>query len=128
MAISSNSKADQRLKLAITLCLALWVSLLIGFGVWQMTRPGGPIYGLWFAQWLPLLIVAPGLWHKNPRAYIGLCFILLLYFIKAVEGMFRPQPLWIDYWVLADTVTLFCCATMTARWLRHASGDLKKSP
>jgi uncharacterized membrane protein len=94
--------------------------LVLGFCAWQITGPHGPRYFLWFVQLLPLAIFVPGLLRDNPRAYIGLCFVLLLYFIKAVEGLFSPLRAWIDFWLLGCSVVLFISAMLTSRWLQRA--------
>lgn len=103
-------------------CTFGWLGLLVlGFCAWQITGPQGPRYLLWFIQLLPLAIFVPGLLRDNPRAYIGLCFVLLLYFIKAVEGLFSPLRAWIDLWLLICSVVLFISAMLTSRWLQRAS-------
>lgn len=110
----------RRLLLARRFTLVCWGLLIAGLCVWQMSRPQGPIYVLWLVQLFPLLIFLPAMLRDNPRAYIGLCFVLLLYFIKAVEGMFSPARAWIDFWLLCGSVVLFISAMMTSRWLQRA--------
>lgn len=102
--------------------------LVFGLCVWQMTRASGPIYVLWAVQLLPLLIFVPGLVRNNPRGYIGFCFILLLYFIKGVEGVFSPARLWIDYLLLSLSVFLFISSMMTSRWLQQEQQSHNKNP
>lgn len=108
------------LALARTLTFVAYGLLLASFCVWQLIRPGGPRYFAWTVQLVPLLIFLPGLRRDNPRAHIGLCFVLLLYFIKAVEGMFSPARAWIDYALLILTVFLFIVSMLTSRWLQRA--------
>ena len=100
--------------------LAGWALLLVGLCLWQLTRPAGPQYLLWLVQLLPLAIFLPEMLRNNSRAYIGLCFVLLLYFIKAVEGVFSPARAWIDFWLLGWSTTLFISAMLTSRWLQLA--------
>lgn len=107
------------LVIARNLTFALYGAILIAFCAWQLTRPGGPSYFPWIVQMVPLLIFLPGLLRNNPRAYIGLCFVLLLYFIKAVEGVFSPARAWIDYALLTLTVVLFIVSMLTSRWLQR---------
>ena len=103
------------------LTLVLYGLLLASFCVWQLILPDGPKYFLWLVQMVPLLIFLPGLLRDNPRVYIGLCFVLLLYFIKAVEGLFTPSRDWLDYALLALTVTLFIVSMMASRHLQHCA-------
>ena len=107
------------LVIARNLTFALYGLILIAFCVWQISRPDGPRYFAWIVQLVPLLIFLPGLLRNNPRAYIGLCFVLLLYFIKAVEGVFSPARAWIDYALLTLTVVLFIVSMLTSRWLQR---------
>lgn len=102
------------------LTLVLYSLLLTSFCVWQVLRAEGPHYFLWLVQTVPLLIFLPGLLRDNPRVYIGLCFVLLLYFIKAVEGLFSPARDWLDYALLILTVLLFIVAMMASRHLQQA--------
>ena len=100
--------------------LILYGLLLASFCLWQILLPGGPKYFLWLVQMVPLLIFLPGLLRDNPRVYIGLCFVLLLYFIKAVEGVFSPARDWLDYALLILTVTLFIVSMLASRELQRS--------
>lgn len=111
---------SRRLRVARRCSLVCWGLLVLGFCVWQLTRPQGTDYLLWLVQLLPLLIFIPAMRRDNPRGYIGLCFVLLLYFIKAVEGLFSPARAWIDFWLLGGSVVLFISAMLTSRWLQMA--------
>lgn len=113
--------ADTPKPLTRNLTLILYGLLLASFCLWQILLPGGPKYFLWLVQMVPLLIFLRGLLRDNPRVYIGLCFVLLLYFIKAVEGLFSPARDWLDYALLVFTVTLFIVSMLASR-------DLQRSP
>jgi uncharacterized membrane protein len=105
--------------------LILYGLLLASFCLWQILLPGGPKYFLWVVQMVPLLIFLPGLLCDNPRVYIGLCFVLLLYFIKAVEGLFSPARDWLDYMLLVFTVTLFIVSMLASRQLQGSASAAK---
>lgn len=107
------------------LTLILYAVLLVSFCIWQILLPDGPRYFLWLVQMVPLLIFVPGLLRDNPRVYIGLCFVLLLYFIKAVEGLFSPSRDWLDYVLLAITVTLFIVSMLASRQLQRSANAAK---
>ena len=93
--------------------------IIAGLCAWQLLRPGGPIATIWVIQLVPLLLVLPGLLQRRPRAFIWLCFILLVYFIRAVEGVMASNRAWIDWWLLIGTVTLFITAMLTSRYLQR---------
>jgi uncharacterized membrane protein len=101
------------------LTLILYGALLSSFCLWQILLPDGPKVFLWIVQTVPLLIFLPGLLGDNPRVYIGLCFVLLLYFIKAVEGLFSPARDWLDYVLLTLTVILFIVSMLASRQLQR---------
>lgn len=100
------------------LSIFLFSALLLTFCVWQLSREDGPSYFFWVVQTLPLLIFIPGLKANSPKAYIGLCFIVLMYFIKGVEGVFHPAKAWIDVSTLVLSVLLFISAMFASRWLQ----------
>lgn len=118
---------SRHLHLARRSTLGGLVLLVAGLSLWQIIRPGGPLYVLWVVQLIPLVMFVPGLLRDNPRAYIGLCFVLLLYFIKGVEGVFHPARTWIDYLLLILSVFLFITAMLTSRWLQRRS-SLSEAP
>lgn len=120
--------ADQtRLPLLRHLTLAGLAVLLLSLSLWQFVRPGGSHIVLWAIQVLPLGIFIPGLIRNKPRVYIGFCFVLLLYFIKGVEGVFHPARAWIDYLLLFFSVFLFITAMLTSRWLQQHSSSTEAS-
>lgn len=113
------SHESQKLIIARALSWLLYGSLIFAYSIWQLTREGGPSYFFWAVQLIPLLLVLPGLKAGNPRSYIWLCFLLLLYFIKGVDGVISPSRAWIDYVVLSVSVLLFISAMLTSRWLQQ---------
>lgn len=106
--------------LSKTVTLVLYAGMLLSFFLWQGLRPQGWSWLLLVIQCIPLLIFIPGLRKNNPRAYIGLCFVLLLYFIKGVEGVFSPARTWFDASLIFFSVTLFISSMLTSRWLQVA--------
>lgn len=102
------------------LTLGLCVSFILSFVLWQALRELGGSWVILLFQIVPLLIFIPAMKRNNPRAYIGLCFVILLYFIKGVEGVFHPAMAWIDVSTLCFSVTLFISAMMASRWLQFA--------
>ena len=108
-----------KLLIAQNFTLFLTGLLVLCFSVWQITRPGHSSILFWLVQCVPLLVVLPGMWLQKPRAYIWLCFLMLVYFIKGVDGMVFPSRAWVDYVILAGSISLFISAMMSARWLQQ---------
>jgi uncharacterized membrane protein len=103
------------------ICTHLSYATLLGvLTVWAFTRAPGFSPVLWVIVCVPLLLFWPGMRKKKHRTYSWLCFVLLLYFIKAVEGSLSSAASWIDFSVVTLTVVLFISAMLTSRWLQHA--------
>lgn len=97
------------------LTAALYVALIGIICVWQLSRPEGPNVTIWALQLLPLLVFLPAVLRGWPRGLIGLCFVLLLYFVRAVEGVMASNRAWIDWGLLGLSVLLFICAMLASR-------------
>ena len=66
---------------------------------------------------LPLLILMPWLIKRNIRAHIWLCFLMLGYFLNAVQQCFLYEQYgMLPFFEVANTVYLFMIAMMFARW------------
>lgn len=115
----AGAPPSRRLLVARAVSWLLYGLLILSYSVWQLTRPGGPVFFFWAVQLLPLLLVLPGMKANRPRSYIWLCFLLLLYFIRGFDGVISPARSWIDYVVLSVSVLLFISATLTSRWLQQ---------
>lgn len=103
-------------RLASRLTHIVYGALIACFCLWQLTRPDGPSVFFWLVQTLPLLIFLPGLLARHYRTYSWMCFVLLMYFVKGVDGVISPSVAWIDYVVLSASVVLFIAAMFTSRY------------
>lgn len=117
--LNGTQPVPTKLKLASAITWLLYVALILAYTVWQFTRPTGPSYFFLAVQLFPLLLVLPGLKAHSPRGHIWLCFLLLLYFVKGVDGVISPSRAWIDYFVLTVSVVLFISSMLTSRWLQQ---------
>ena len=94
--------------------------LLLGLlTYWNFSRASGPSIGLWLLQSLPLMVLAPGMFARYYRTYSWLCFILLGYFIVAVERTMISTSTHLDSLFLALVVVLFISSMLTSRWLQY---------
>lgn len=112
---SLQRKADISYKLT----LGSLIALLLLFTAWflLLNPPAHPwtILGLHF---IPLVPFLPGILRKNPRTFVWLCFVILLYFCQGVMNAFA-LPLLLGKLGLTETlltVVLFCSAMMAARY------------
>ena len=74
----------------------LWVCLWLCWGVFlvqqtaDLARDSAP-WPLWLVRALPLIIFMPGVARDQLRSLVWLCFVILFYFVSAVELVFaRP--------------------------------------
>lgn len=102
-------------KLTLTLQLTLMATLAL-----NAFLSGAPwvIYPL---TQLPLAILLPGVIGGGNRALIWLGFVLMLYFMIAVNSLAGAAPLPLDWVELALVVVLFTVAMRVARWRQTAT-------
>jgi len=93
--------------------------LLLLFSFWHFSRETGPNWPVFLLQCLPLLLLLPGLLQKYYRSYSWLSFLMLVYFVKAVDGAFMSTARWGDYVFVLLTITTFIAAMLASRWLQR---------
>ena len=102
------------------ICSWALLGLLLGlFAFWNIFGETGSI-AVWCFQSIPLLALTPGIYKHNYRSYSWLCFILLFYFIFAVERSMISTSTFTDYVFLGLVVALFISAMMTSRWVQRS--------
>jgi len=101
----------------LTMCF--YVATLGVFVFWGLTRPGGFNVVVFCLQAVPLLLLLPGLLSQYYRVYSWLCFVILLYFVVAVMGVFASTAKISDYVFLASTVVLFIVSMMCSRYAQR---------
>ena len=70
-----------------------------------------------FAISAPILLLLPWLVKRNIRAHIWLCFLMLGYFLPAVQQSFAyPHFGWLPFVEVVNNVYVFIIAMMFARW------------
>ncbi len=82
-------------------------------------RSSGFSFAVLAIQAGPILALLPGIIQKRYRSYNWLCFLLLFYFIFAVERVFTSVSNTSDFLFLALIVLLFISSMMTSRWLQR---------
>lgn len=101
------------------LTFLLYASLILVFVYWAAVRSIGFHAGILFLQILPLLAVLPGMLKKVYRSYSWLCFIVLFYFIFAVQLVLSERRETSDFIFTGLIVLLFISSMMTSRWLQR---------
>lgn len=95
-------------------------ALLIGVIIfWNLNRDEGFKLAVLLLQSLPLLAFLPGMIQKVYRSYSWLCFILLFYFIFAIQSVFSTIRDPSDFVFLALIVLLFISSMMASRWVQR---------
>jgi uncharacterized membrane protein len=104
---------DGRLQQAL---LFSYYSLLLFFllvSLRALESPGISTPVIWLIQVFPLLIFAPGLHRQNPRSFLWLSLVVLLYFIHGVLVSFDSVR---RYWGVAEVA--LCTVFFTLLILR----------
>ena len=83
--------------------------------------PGGNVTAivvLWLIKSLPLLIFVPGLRARKLRTYAWLSFVVLLYFVQAVQTAFTEDARIYGIAVSVLLALLFCALVVYIRTFR----------
>ena len=94
----------------------LWLSwiVLCGQQVVNVARFGAP-WPMWILSLLPLVLFMPSVARDNLRAVIWLCFVMLFYFVVAVESVFAQPHAVVPAVGLVLVITLFSTAVAYVR-------------
>jgi uncharacterized membrane protein len=95
----------------------LWLSILVLFGcealdAWQRDAPAL----VWVGKLGPLLLVLPGVFRDSLRSMVWLSFVVLLYFLFAVQRVFAEPGSARAIAELCAVVLLFICAMFYVRY------------
>lgn len=119
-AFAVNLPLASKARVASAITYVLYATLLSLFVYWNVVRESGFSLGVFLLQTVPLLAFLPGMIYRAYRSYSWLCFILLFYFIFAVQLVFSSVRETSDFIFLLLTVLLFISAMMTSRWLQRS--------
>lgn len=67
---------------------------------------------------LPLFLFAWGIWRRDWRTHIWLCFVLLFYFLVVINQLAQQPFAWIGWAECVLVVTLFTSAMLYCRWVK----------
>lgn len=106
------------------LWIALWACWLV-FLVQQVAdiaRYNAP-WPMWVLRILPLVLFMPGVARDNTRALIWLCFVILFYFVSAVEAVFaRPT----DPITVTGVVSIVVLFSLSVAYIRMRGRELRR--
>ena len=83
--------------------------------VWDVARFDAP-WPLWVLRLLPLILFMPGVGRDNLRSVVWLSFVLLFYFVSAVETVFAQPNDPTAVTGIVSVVLLFCIAVLYIRF------------
>jgi uncharacterized membrane protein len=69
---------------------------------------------------VPLIILLPGLYKEKYKTISILCFVVLLYFIVAVDNFFSPSSNYVDVLEIIILEIMFSVAMMHSRWKQYS--------
>jgi uncharacterized membrane protein len=132
-----DSPFERRIQWAAWFSMACYFGLLLSFVFKTVIAPMGgrePNFTMLAVHTLPLLLFLPGILRRNQRTYAWLSFLLLLYFVLTVEGLFSPFASNYHWLALALLVGLFCGCIgfirwtgMAYKWQASATGEVGKT-
>jgi len=109
-------------RLSRYLVLLCFFGLLLVFTLSQLLFPScgrSPNLVIWLLHMLPLSLFVSGIIRQNVRTYVWLCFVMLGYFLLAVQSIFACPSL-LNAIELAFIVVLFIAAMLYVRWRSRA--------
>ncbi|MBX2858133.1 MAG: DUF2069 domain-containing protein [Cellvibrionaceae bacterium] len=110
----------QKASYSFRLTLGLLAAQFALLAYWNLNRASGINWPIWAAQSAPLLLLLPGLLKQHYRSFSWLCFVLLFYFLRAVEGSAMSNARPSDHVFLVLTVCLFTSSMFASRWLQRS--------
>ncbi len=119
-ALREKPPFESKMRITIILNYALYTLLMGLFVYWNLNRNDGFKLSILLFQTIPLLAFLPGMIQNVYRAYSWLCFILLFYFIFAVQSVFSSISDTGDYIFLSLIVLLFVTSMLASRWLQRS--------
>ncbi|TVZ39963.1 putative membrane protein [Alteromonadaceae bacterium 2753L.S.0a.02] len=114
---------NTKLKISLVMTYASYAALIGLFLGWNFFRDAGPNWAVFIVQAGPLLLLLPGMLKNYYRSFSWLCFLLLIYFIKAVDGVFMSTANLLDVIFLILTVVIFISAMLASRWMQRKTKD-----
>ncbi len=108
----------KKLEISIVVSYSFFALLVVLLTIANLSNSSGPSFKIWLIQVTPLLLILPGMIMRYYRSYSWLCFVLLGYFIIAVEHSFMSTASIFDHIYLTITVVLFISAMFTSRWMQ----------
>lgn len=113
MAAATRTELARRVSLGSYAVLLVVLSLQI-FGIEGLEVRARAFF--WVIATGPLIVFLPGLLRGTWKTYLWLCFVLLAYFMVAVDVLFRPGAGAVDWLQLVLICVLFTTAMFYARW------------
>lgn len=104
----------QRTRVLWGLLWGCWL-LFVVQQIWDVARFSAP-WPVWVLRVLPLLVFMPGIARDNLRSVVWLCFVILFYFVSAVELMFARPGDWVAVTGLVAIVALFLACALYIRF------------
>lgn len=91
--------------------------LIVVSTLWLVPTHKQPSITICIMSMLPLLILLPWILRRSIRAHIWLCFLMLGYFLPAVQHAFMHEQYgWLPLIEIANAVCLYVAAMLFARW------------
>ncbi|WP_455924372.1 DUF2069 domain-containing protein [Pseudomonas putida] len=108
-----------RVRLARGLSLACFFGFMALLGVytlWVADLHGARPWVILLIEWVPLLVLTPGMLTGSARGHSWTCFAINLYFIKGALAAFDPSRHLFGLLEMAASLAVFTSALLYVRW------------
>lgn len=121
---------SEKLKYSAILVWVLYAGLLAVQTFYTLIIPPmgkAPNAVVWVFFMAPLLVFLPFMLKQSAKAYIGLCIVLLLYFLLAIVNVVRPDFGYSAYLELFFSASLLMAIMVYVRLLQQARPKPEKA-
>ncbi len=122
--MTALEKKNNIARWALLLCyIDLFLLFTVKTLVWP-TQGRDPNVVIWLIHIVPLLFFIPGLINKNPRYYIGLCYVVLVYFISSGGNLMNPDVHIYDWLTVILCVLIYIAGLLASRWQKQLTNQV----
>ena len=104
------------------LLILAYVDMLILFTLKTLVWPSDgrePNVTIWLFHIVPLLPFLPGLIKRNPRYYVGLCYVTLVYFMSSGGNLFNSEVHIYDWLTVVLSTIIYLAGLFASRWQKQ---------
>ena len=121
---------ESRVRWSRRVALGCFLALMALLGVYDLAFAdlhGARPWVILSIEWVPLLVLAPGVLIGSPRGHAWTCFVVNLYFIKGALAVLDRGRAWFGALEILASLAVFTSALLYARWRLQLNRKLAAS-